>query len=163
MLRSRRWNYVILQPQSTEPLARPSQFAVGLQSLENAASRGGAESILYCPWGRALHDPYQLHRKFSWAGSDFFQMSYRLLKACRHFHRLSKVAPVGEFWTLSRRRNPKLTLHSSDGNHATLAGSYLAALTLVRSMYPSVRFKQCDSQPFQLSSADGAFLRSLFP
>jgi hypothetical protein len=40
------------------------------------------------------------------------------------------IAPVGESWGIARRERPNLVLQQSDGNHATLAGSYAAACTL---------------------------------
>jgi hypothetical protein len=40
------------------------------------------------------------------------------------------LLPAGDAWIAAWRRNPSLALYGSDGFHPTLAGSYLAALTI---------------------------------
>jgi hypothetical protein len=45
------------------------------------------------------------------------------------------VVPVGLAWTRSLSSFPELILYSPDGNHATLAGSYLTACTYFAAFY----------------------------
>ena len=41
------------------------------------------------------------------------------------------LLPAGDAWLAAWRRKPSLALYGPDGFHPTLAGSYLAALTIV--------------------------------
>jgi hypothetical protein len=59
----------------------------------------------------------------------------------------SCLAPVGLAWDKALELYPELALHSSDGNHAALAGAFLTALVL----YQSITGNNADTLP-QLSN-----------
>ena len=119
LLRSRPWNFVVLQAQkySTSGLFDyPIEPAIALIQMSRTAS---AVPILFPEWPRRgiaeTQRIYDLHVSIA-----------RLAPAC--------VAPIGQAWDLAAVRHPTLVLHDADGNHSAPAGAFLAALVIANTM-----------------------------
>ena len=71
------------------------------------------------------------------------------------------VAPIGQAWDLAAVRDPGLTLHDADGNHARPAGSLLAAMVIASTLtgLPPQAFPTLTQRP--VDAATQAQLRAI--
>jgi hypothetical protein len=122
--------YVVLQGQSYVPLVAPFTFYTGVAPLAQAAHAAGSTPVLFETWARQ-----EGHAMYSneLAGHDPASMQQTLREAYKKAAADNDgiYAPVGDAWEVSLGANPELTLHSGDGSHAAMAGSYLAAAVFV--------------------------------
>lgn len=122
--------YVVLQGQSYVPLVAPFTFYTGVAPLAAAAHAAGSTPVLFETWARQEgHSMYSNEL----AGHDPTSMQAALRDAYKKAAADNDgiFAPVGDAWELSLAANPDLVLHSGDGSHAAMTGSYLAAAVFV--------------------------------
>jgi hypothetical protein len=118
------WDEVVLQAQSLEPIERQANYFKFVRLFNTEIRRTGARTVLHLNWARKdLGNPLELQPRWTQA----------TLEIAREIG--AGVVPVGLAWTQSLSSFPELNLYSSDGNHATLAGSYLAACTYFAALY----------------------------
>ncbi len=125
-LKSEKWDYVVLQEQSklgSDDLAdpeSPNTFFRYAERFDKEIKANGAATVFYMTWSRKQRKEEQVY----------------LTKAyTRIAEKLgSTLAPVGLAWD-DVRDNPALELYDEDGSHPSLAGSYLAALTLAATLF----------------------------
>jgi hypothetical protein len=115
------WDYVVLQEHSGLMVESPGASLPFAGRLVKAAREAGATPLFYMTWAHR-NEPEtqaQITRANSQLGS-----------------RLSvQVAPAGEAFKLAGNTAPDIQLLSSDGIHATLEGSYLAACVIFSKLY----------------------------
>ncbi len=112
-IRSRKWDYVVLQDNSQSPLTkREAMFEFG-KKFDAEIQKQGAQTILYMTW--ALQHKPQDQVVISKAYLD-------LAGALK-----CKIAPAGIAWENALIADKSLVLHTSDKKHPTAAGTYLAA------------------------------------
>ncbi len=120
-IRSRKWDFVILQDNSQSPLSgRDSMFDYG-KKFDAEIKKQGAKTILYMTW--ALQNKPADQAAISKAYLD-------LAAALK-----SQVAPVGSAWEAALQADKKLSLHSADKKHPTRTGTYLAACVFYATIY----------------------------
>ena len=113
LLRSRQWDYVVLQDQSQAPLQRrEAMFEYG-KKFDDEIKKQGAKTILYETW--ALQNKPEQQAAISKA----YEGLSKELKA--------HMAPVGNAWHTTLTGDKKLVLHDKDQKHPSATGSYLAA------------------------------------
>jgi hypothetical protein len=127
-----RWDYVILQEQSTfgdspevingiPKINAPTVFHEYARQFDAAINKRGARTTFFLTWAREdspesqalLNDGY-----------------LRIAKELR-----ALVAPVGIAWRDALRTNASLPLYQTDHAHPAVAGSYLAACVLYSTLY----------------------------
>ena len=113
MMRSRKWDFIVLQDRSGGPLEDPDSFQRHARLLDAEIKKLGADTIFY----------------LTWAKRDYPASQARLTEAYRRMaHELNAIlAPVGIAWENAKNLNPGLVLHHKDGRHANPAGAYLTA------------------------------------
>lgn len=121
-----KWDYVILQDQSTlgvdyyvdgnARVVGDSLFAPAAELWSKAVRSAGSQPVFYLTWSRKAtpEDQAALNRAY--------------FSAARRAG--APVAPVGIAWQLVRRERPDLDLYWKDGAHPSPAGSYLAACAI---------------------------------
>lgn len=110
------WRYVVLQ-QGPSALPESRANLRAWTARFDAVIRGaGAVTALYMVW------PESFRREAFPEVSE----SYRLAALDVD----GVLLPAGDAWIAAWRRKPSLALYGRDGFHPTLAGSYLAALTI---------------------------------
>jgi hypothetical protein len=122
--------YVVLQGQSYVPLVAPFTFYTGVAPLAQAAHAAGSTPVLFETWARQEgHSMYSSELD----GYDPTSMQATLREVYKKAAADNDAiyAPVGDAWEVSLGVNPELTLHSGDGSHAAMTGSYLAAAVFV--------------------------------
>jgi len=120
------YDVVVIQPQSTELVRTPRKAKAGLNQL--AAQAGGTPVLFFQTWPR---NPKR--DRFAAQFGTMEEWNDTTLKNARATGR--RVAPVGDVF-LCTYHATRFDLWEKDGNHGSLAGSYVAALTLEHSLYP---------------------------
>lgn len=108
-----RYDYVVLQEQSTLPLKNPQRFHENVRLFDPVIKATGAKTTLYLTWARRNAPETQA------ALTDAYTAIGEELGAT--------VIPVGVAWEHFLAAHSAPTLHDKDLSHPTLAGSYLAA------------------------------------
>ena len=112
-MRSRKWDYIVLQDRSGGPLENLNSFQKHARLLDAEIKKLGAATIMF----------------LTWANRDLPDTQVLLAEAyCRTAIDLQAlVAPVGPAWTRAGQASTGLVLHHKDGRHASPAGAYLTA------------------------------------
>ena len=130
-LHESKWDYVVLQDQSTlgvnyylegkprittDEIFRP-------YAIKWAAEirKAGGSPVFYLTWARRA------------TPEDQAALNYAYMRSARDSGSL--VAPVGPAWSRLRQRQPAIELFAGDGSHPSPTGSYLAALTLYATLF----------------------------
>lgn len=130
-LASGKWNYVILQEQSTLGPTRmvdgvvqindPKDFQASVRTIDPEIKKAGAKPLLYMTWARKDTPEKQSLL------TDAYQSIGKELG--------DKVAPVGLAWQTALKARPNLELHVADKSHPNPAGSYLAACVFYATIF----------------------------
>ncbi len=125
-LTERKWDYVILQDQSTlgrdyyldgnARVVGDELFAPAAALWSKAARGAGAQPVFYLTWSRKA------------TPEDQAALNHAYFSAARQAG--APVAPAGIAWQMVRRERPDLELYWQDGSHPSPAGSYLAACAI---------------------------------
>ena len=166
----RQFDVIILQEQSQIPAKAEMDLRVRRSFLD--ACRRLSEHVhqhypnttfvLYQTWARHLSAWTTQPKEVEGCGTNPDEMQKRLSRWYAEAGRLigARVAPVGDGWLANYHDAHPLMLHAADGSHPSPAGTYLAALVLVGTVYdipPVTRY----SGPFSPDSKDRAHLVAL--
>ncbi len=121
-LESGGFSAVILQEQSGRQVLEVDQYEASARKLAALARARKTRVFIHMGWTRQDLVESNGYTQQNWTDS-----ALRVARAIQ-----AGVAPVGEAWLSVKRRDPALglRLQDSDGNHATLAGSYASAATI---------------------------------
>ena len=120
-IRKGRWDFVVLQEQSSLPIERPGLMHRYARLFDAEIKKAGARTVFY----------------LTWAGEGNEQAQEALTQAYAIIAKElgAQLAPVGLVWQQVRREKPGLKLYSEDGRHPDPAGSYLAACVFYVTFY----------------------------
>ena len=121
LIRSRRWDYVVLQDQSQAPLLNRKSMNEYAQKFDAEIRKQGATTILYMTWAPQNKPADQA------AISTAYERLARDLQA--------RLAPVGNAWKMALAADRKLVLHDGDQKHPNATGTYLAACVFYATLY----------------------------
>ena len=120
-IRSRDWDYVVLQEQSTLPLKNRQKMHEHVRLFDGEITSHGAKTVLYLTWARL--ETFERQDELS----DAYLSIGRELRAI--------VAPVGVAWQRVLKEHPEIALHDRDKSHPNPAGSYLAACVFFATLF----------------------------
>jgi hypothetical protein len=125
MLKSHKWDVVVLQGQSAELLPsnphRAERFKSALRQYDQWIRESGAKTALYMTWayrGR-LGMTGQVAHAYVAAGNEVGAL----------------VVPVGLAFERALKMQPDLALHRTDNIHPSMAGTYLTACVFYAALY----------------------------
>ena len=131
LLRTAKWDYVVLQDQSTLGVNYFVEGTVHVSTDEvfrpyadkwvSAIRDAGGEPVFYLTWARRS------------VPEDQAALSAAYIRAARSTR--SSLAPVGIAWKDARDRFPDIDLFQKDDSHPSPAGSYLAACVLFSTIF----------------------------
>lgn len=133
IITSEKWDYVVLQEQSTLPVKNPKRFHENVREFVPSMKEGGAEMVLFMTWARRNEPENQ-----TLLTDSYYQIGAELG---------ATIIPVGIAWQKLLSKHDEPVLHAEDGSHPTLAGSYLAACTFYATLF--------DGDPTQLDTEIG--------
>jgi hypothetical protein len=126
-----KWDYVVLQDQSTLGMdfylegklhvTSDEVFRPFAEKWSAEIIKQGATPIYYLTWARKA------------TPEDQAALNYAYVSAARKTG--SRIAPVGIAWGMARRDYPSIDLYYKDGSHPSTAGSYLAACTFYATIF----------------------------
>ena len=122
------WNYVVLQAQSSfgssniEDQGSADTFYQFARKYNDLIRDVNAKTVFYQTWSKESKASQQ----------EIISDAYFHIGLETH----SLVAPIGEVWDVLRI-DPDLDLYNEDGSHPSTLGSYVAAYTLVRTIFGS--------------------------
>lgn len=116
-----RYDYVVLQEQSTLPIKNPLRMHENIRLFDQAIKSSGAKTALYLTWARQNAPAAQK------AITDAYTAIGEELGAV--------VVPVGVAWESLIGKHATPVLHDADQSHPTLAGSYLAACVFFAALF----------------------------
>jgi hypothetical protein len=122
-IREGKWDYVILQEQSQNPVINQKEFFDYVRKFDEEIRRNGAKTILLMTWERPDS------KKFGVTTVNLAAAYTAIGKELG-----VKVAPAGLAFERAIRGKLELTLYSQDG-HPTLEGTYLAACVLYQTIF----------------------------
>ena len=134
-IRSRAWDYVVLQEQSQLPAFPPSQvetecYPFAKQLCDSIRANDSCTQILFfMTWGRENGDQSNCANYEPLCTYDGMQQRLRESYVQMADDNNAIVVPVGLAWKYVRDNYPEINLYQSDGSHPTLEGTYLAACT----------------------------------
>lgn len=115
MLKQQRFDFVVLQDQSTAPLNRPASFFDAARRCDVMIRSAGARTVLFSTWlGRGQRDWEAVFSAYDKLGTDLS----------------ASVAQVGRAWRAAAERG--LDLYDPDGEHAGPLGAHLTACVFHR-------------------------------
>ncbi|WP_341524517.1 SGNH/GDSL hydrolase family protein [Nostoc sp. UHCC 0302] len=121
LLKAKRWDYVVLQEQSTLPISNPKEMYKYARLFDAQIKRVNSQTVFYLTWAKQNRPETQQILTDSYTGIA------RELKA--------KVAPVGIAWQKIQEANPKLQLYYSDQSHPSPIGSYVGGCVFYTIFY----------------------------
>ncbi|MEP6690578.1 MAG: SGNH/GDSL hydrolase family protein [Gemmatimonadaceae bacterium] len=120
-MRATRYDYVVLQEQSTLPVKNATRTKENIRLFDEEIRASGATMALYMTWARE-HVP-----ETQQAITDAYTSIGAELGAL--------VIPVGIAWRDFLAEHDQPVLHDKDKSHPTLAGSYLAACVFFATLF----------------------------
>ena len=130
--RSNDYDVVVLQPQSTELLENQPNFAAQVQALD--AAGGDARTVLMQTWPRDHRDEWA--KAYAPLPAEWNEHTWATAQGAW------ETSPVGNVWLCTFDKT-RIDLWSHDGNHASIAGAFVAALVLYRTIRgPTARWSQ---------------------
>ncbi len=134
-IRSRAWDYVVLQEQSQLPSFPPSQvetecYPFAKRLCDSIRANDSCTQILFfMTWGRENGDQSNCANYEPLCTYDGMQQRLRESYVQMADDNNAIVVPVGLAWKYVRDHYPEINLYQSDGSHPSLEGTYLAACT----------------------------------
>jgi hypothetical protein len=141
---SGKFDYVVLQEQSTLPIKNPLRMRENVLLFDAAIRKAKSKTALYMTWARA-HAP---------ATQALITQAYTTIGK----EIAATIIPAGLAWQRALAEPKHPVLHDRDGSHPTLAGSYLAACTAFEALF-KVSAVGNDADVSDLSDSDCADLQ----
>ncbi len=128
MLESQKWDYVVIQEQSINPVTDYEDFHDSVSALASLARERGATVVLFQTWAYE-----KASQKLVGTGFSYDKMYFGMKKAYRRAAHDCKAltAPVGDAFYKVSQKHPDIGLYDAvDRYPPTAAGSYLAACVI---------------------------------
>ena len=164
-IRSRAWDYVVLQEQSQLPSFPPSRveaecYPFAKQLCDSIRANDSCTQILFfMTWGRENGDQDNCVYYEPLCTYDGMQQRLRESYVQMADDNNAIVVPVGLAWKYVRDHYPEINLYQSDESHPSLEGTYLAACTFNRVLYGTGYYYDNSYCPENL---DGNTINKLF-
>ena len=136
-----KWDYVVLQPHSlwaaTEGHVYSSQKSISVWARYLHGVR--AQPVLFMTWPLERHHSTYADLKYMSSLKNYKNM-HRMIRG--YSKAMSKnndmlIAPVGDYWMIAMEAAPGLAIYGDDGSLPTVAGSYLTALVIYKTLIDS--------------------------
>jgi len=135
LIASAHWDYVVLQERSLIPSLAPAQRDARMRAPILALAReiraDGATPLLYETWGYRTGNP-------ALAGDTFDAMNSRVVDGYETAARTGdlRIVPAGAAFARDVHAGHLQDLWAGDGQQPSLEGTYLAAATVVQTLFP---------------------------
>lgn len=135
-LENYQWDYVVLQEQSRLPtVAAEEMMYPAARTLDQMVRKAGGESVFFMTWSYKEGDEFEALGKTYKTTRE--QMQSQLAESYMTIANEldAYLAPVGIAFMRSAEQYPEIELWDEDKNHASPAGTYLAANVFYATLY----------------------------
>jgi hypothetical protein len=124
------YSFVVIQDHSLRPIDRLPEFEDYGARFVRAVTASGATPVLLQTWARSEQTRFYRKRESPRSARE---MEERLASAYGMLatREGARVAAVGRAFSMALSQSPEIELYREDGTHPSVAGSYLAACTLL--------------------------------
>ncbi|MCA9783653.1 MAG: hypothetical protein KDC10_04595 [Calditrichaeota bacterium] len=134
------WDWVVLQEQSQMPVIpwyRENSSRPAAATLDSLIGAAGAQTLFYMTWGWRLGGQQCIGDECSTPFADYDEMQDSVSAAYFSFGQQfqATVAPAGLAWQLAHAERPLLGLWAADNYHPAVSGTFLAACTIVATLF----------------------------
>ena len=123
-----KYDFTILQEQSTCPASTPGKFYDGVRNLAEKVRANGSQPILYGTWGRKTG--HSVLADNGWTNESMTWMISAAYEAMGAELGLRVAYAVLSFDDVYTNNSAGLNIYDDDKTHPSYAGSYLAAMTI---------------------------------
>ena len=140
-IRSRAWDYVVLQEQSQLPAFPPSQveaecYPFAKRLCDSIRANDSCTQILFfMTWGHENGDQSNCENYPPLCTYDGMQQRLRESYVQMADDNNAIAVPVGLAWKYVRDNYPEINLYQSDGSHPSVEGTYLAAMSFYKTIF----------------------------
>ena len=114
------YDYVVLQ-QGAHPFSGEGELIKCSKVINEFIKQSGATPVAYMTWSQK--DEMEKQE----------EMTNAYIAMAKEIDGI--LAPVGRVFEVLRKNNPEIDLYHEDGGHASLVGSYIAAATILTSIF----------------------------
>ena len=133
LLKSKEWDYVVLQDYRYGGVKNTAQTKKAVQALQPLIKKSGAQMVFYVTWApKEGHSDY----RNGWAATpeDYLSKKADLFYALADKYKAA-LAPSGIAFMRANTLLPEVELYRSDKVHASTAGSYLSACVIYATLF----------------------------
>ena len=138
LIKKRNFDIVVLQEQSMGTLTNKEEFLLYSKKLSSYIKKYGAKPYFFTTWSREKTPETQNNI------TNVYKEAARINKG--------KAVLVGNVWAKALKKYPKLDLYVKDGSHPTLLGTFLTALTFVKTITGEIPSKIDNTQRLDLNN-----------
>lgn len=133
LLKSQKWDYVILQDRRYEALVNPVRMKKAVKALQPLIKKSGAQMVFYLTWPPKAG---QADYRKGWASSpsDYLSRTADVYYTLAEKYKAA-LAPSGIAFYRASTILPEIELYNSDRKHASPAGSYLSACVIYATLF----------------------------
>lgn len=137
LLKSQKWDYVILQDRHFYPIAYPERLYDAVLDLKPRIEAAGAKTVLFMTWA-----PYGYSKDYSMyknvvKGRENYQKQVQEIYETTAKEANALVVPAGLSVTKADKADIVKRLLRRDGSHPNYAGSYVTACTIFKTLFPN--------------------------
>lgn len=141
MIRNNKYDVVVLQSSSFEPVSNPEELIEYGKKLYEEINKSGARTVFFMTWEyKGMPDwikKSKNKKNKKLAEKEIPNMYSHIKKA---YLRLAEdtgaeLSPVGTAWNMMRKEVPDIILHDKDNSHPSEYGSVLSAIVLYSSIF----------------------------
>lgn len=125
-LNKKKWDYVVLQEQSSKPDVNKSEFLSSVETFNTLITNRGAKPCLYSTWSYKV-DSKKLHNTGR-TYTEFYNLLTNAYIEAENTYGILR-APIGTIFYNITMEEPSINLIMDDDFHPNLSGSYIAAYT----------------------------------
>jgi hypothetical protein len=159
-LMAERWDAVVLQGQSVEPVLNATEFRTYGARFGMLAETYRTRPVYFATWPRRAGDALYMQ---AWSGGapEVFNTRLHTAYAQVAAQVMGEVAPVGNAWMAALRARPATPLYDADGSHPSPTGTWLAACVIYRVLTGTPAPVESESAVMGVAEADVRALREL--
>ena len=127
-----KYDYVVIQEQSSRPISDPALFYDGARALDALIKANGAQTVFYSTWGRKTG--HSILSTMGWTNETMtWDLAAKYTAIADELD--AKIAYAGLAFYDIYAGNKGVNIYNDDKSHPSLEGSYLAALTIFSTIF----------------------------
>lgn len=136
LLKTKKWDYVVLQDRSYEAVANPEKMRRAVKELSGLIKKADAKMVLYMTWApKKGHLAYRKYVRGLVSSPDEY-----LAKVQKMYYALAEkyhaaLAPVGIAFRRVQKSSSDIRVIGSDNLHASVQGAYLTACVFYATIF----------------------------